>query len=122
MATRREEVRKWEIGRGMHESDILGASALEAAWDVAADFEAAEALNENIVGVFLDCSKCYERIPHARLQEEVSRTGFPQRLANLAIGMYAGERYIRVGEAVAQPVKGSSGILPGCGLAVALLK
>ena len=43
-------------------------------------------------------------------------------LAKMSLTMYAGDRLVKVGEAVANPIKGTSGTLSGCGLAVALLK
>jgi hypothetical protein len=47
---------------------------------------------------------------------------FPDRLLVLALSMYSGRRHVRVGAAVAKAVVASSGIMAGCGLAVALLR
>ena len=81
-ASRRAEVKEWEQGPGRSDIDVLGRSALDAAWELACDVECAEVEQEHVAAVFLDCSKCYERIPLHRLQEEVTATQFPQRLAN----------------------------------------
>ncbi len=73
-------------------------------------------------GVFLDCSKCYERVPLQQLDGRAVAAGFPGRLLVLALGMYAGRRHVKVGRAVAEAKLGTSGIMAGCGLAVALLR
>jgi hypothetical protein len=85
-------------------------------------FEEGEDQDEALCGVFLDCSKCYERAPLRQLDERAVAAGFPDRLLVLALSMYSGRRHVRVGAAVAQAVVASSGIMAGCGLAVALLR
>eukprot|EP00971_Amphidinium_carterae_P134074 2656924-Amphidinium_carterae.1 len=49
-------------------------------------------------GVFMDCSKCYERVPLAQLEQRILIQG-----------------------AVSASVKSTCGLPPGCGLAVDLL-
>ena len=66
---------------------------------------------------------CYERVPLRQLDVRAVAAGFPDRVLVLALGVYSGRRHLRVGTAVARAVEGSSsGIMAGCGLAVALLK
>ena len=107
---------------GAHQSDVLGKSASDGAWDLQIDAEMAMAAGEYMCAAFVDCAKAYERVPHAQLRRDILETGFPRRLANMAMAMYSGNRFVKVGEAVAKPVVGNSGLMPGCGLAVALLK
>ena len=121
-AARRPEVKEWEKGEGHREFDVLGRSALEAAWEMARDAELAEAEGKAMAAVLLDCSKCYERIPPGKLEKQVCARGFPARLARMAVDIYEGPRWVRVGQAYAEPVFATRGIMPGCGLAVALLK
>jgi hypothetical protein len=85
-------------------------------------FEDGEDQDEALCGVFLDCSKCYERVPLRQLDERAARAEFPDRLLVLALSMYSGRRHVRVGLAVARPVVAASGIMAGCGLAVSLLR
>ena len=70
----------------------------------------------------MDCSKCYERVSHKIMQEQVDKQHFPAFLANMALDIYSGDRWVKVGEAVAEKRRATAGIMPGCGLAVALLK
>ena len=52
-----------------------------------------------LCGVFLDCSKCYERVPLRQLDARASEALFPDRLLVLALSMYSGRRHVRVGAA-----------------------
>eukprot|EP00971_Amphidinium_carterae_P339833 6477839-Amphidinium_carterae.1 len=76
---------------------------------------------EPFAAVFLDYSKCYDRVNLTLLEESVESAGFPSAALRLAIDMYRGRRRILVNGAVSSPVEASSGIPAGCGLAVDLL-
>eukprot|EP00972_Heterocapsa_arctica_P031514 4641518-Heterocapsa_arctica.AAC.1 len=52
--------------------------------------------------VFLDCSKCYERIPITALYRAAVAEGFPPGLARMARLQYRATRYIRVAGAAAE--------------------
>ncbi len=121
-ASRRVLVKNWEIGEGAHSSDVLGRGAEEAAWELALQAESYNATGEHTVGCFLDCSKCYERVNFDQLLAECTKKGFPARIANLAVNMYSGTRYIRFEGTYGPGVKATCGIMPGCPVAVALLK
>ena len=121
-AARRKHVRNWEIGAGHSETDVLGRSAEEAAWEMAADAEYAASEGRAIAAVLLDCAKCYERVPLEGLKREAIAKGFPKELAKLAVDIYEGPRWVRVGQAYGEAIRATHGIMPGCGLAVALLK
>ena len=123
---RRPEVRKWVVGAGADGAEEPGRGADEAAWHLALEAECLDPAGdpdleepETLCGVFLDCSKCYERVP---LDARGVEAGFPDRLLVLALNMYSGRRHVKVGMAVAEARVGSSGIMAGCGLAVALLR
>ena len=126
-AARRPEVRAWVAGAGADGAEVPGRGADEAAWGLALEAECleqeeAEVEAEALCGVFLDCSKCYERVPLRQLDVRAAEALFPDRLLVLALSMYSGRRHVRVGPAVAEEVQGSCGLMAGCGLAVALLR
>ena len=123
-AARQPWVRRWAHGPGDDGAEVVGQGAVDAAWELALEAECTTLVDnlEHMCGVFLDCSKCYERIPHAGLERRARDLQFPDQLLVLALGMYSAPRHVRVGEAVSQPVQASSGILAGCGMAVALLR
>ena len=121
-AARRPEVRAWVAGVGADGAEAPGRGADEAAWGLALEAECLGceegAEDDTLCGVFLDCSKCYERAPLQQLDAKASKALFPDRLMVLALGMYSGRRHVRVGPAVAQAVLGSCGLMAGCGHAV----
>eukprot|EP00972_Heterocapsa_arctica_P082967 12225290-Heterocapsa_arctica.AAC.1 len=73
--------------------------------------------------VFLDCSKCYERIPIVALYRAAVAEGFPTGLARMACVQYAAPTFVRVaGAAAAEEGRVTRGMVAGCGMAVALLQ
>ena len=123
-AARRPWVRRWVTGPGADGAELHGLGAADAAWDLALEAEAVQLQGDStaICAVFLDCSKCYERVPHQELERRAREAQFPDRLLVLALHMYSGPRFVRVGKAFAEPVWASSGIMAGCGMAGALLR
>eukprot|EP00971_Amphidinium_carterae_P147845 2930466-Amphidinium_carterae.1 len=79
------------------------------------------ASRQHQAGVFLDCSKCYERVPLAQLEQFAIERGFPLYALNCALNMYSGNRRILIQGAVSGAVRSTCGLPPGCGLAVDLL-
>jgi hypothetical protein len=73
-----------------------GVGALEAAWSLALEAELAEAEGLHVAGVFLDCTKCYDRLPLCELLGCARAEDFPLAIAQLAVDMYRGRRYVRV--------------------------
>eukprot|EP00971_Amphidinium_carterae_P340162 6478356-Amphidinium_carterae.1 len=51
-------------------------------------------------GVFLDFSKCYERVPLAQLEQFAIERGFPLYVLNCALNMYRGSRRVLIQGAV----------------------
>jgi ribonuclease HI len=70
----------------------------------------------------LDCSKCYERVGHAKAGERARQMGLSASALNLIFGMYSGSRHVRVHGAVAGSVSGFHGIVAGCAFAPDILK
>eukprot|EP00971_Amphidinium_carterae_P325759 6456191-Amphidinium_carterae.1 len=63
---------------------------------------------------FLDCSKCYERIPLHELEEFALDSGYPLYALYAALDMYAGRRRVLLQGAVSEPVTATHGMPPGC--------
>eukprot|EP00971_Amphidinium_carterae_P121187 2400199-Amphidinium_carterae.2 len=69
-----------EIGEGP-----VGEGALDETFDLAFKTEARNASRQHQAGVFLDCSKCYERVPLAQLEQFAIERGFPLYALNCAL-------------------------------------
>ena len=122
-AARQPWVRSWASEAGADGAEIPGQGAADAAWELAFEAEMAElAGGESMCGAFLDCSKCYERVPLAELDARACALQFPDPLLVLALHMYSAPRHVRVGDAFAKPVSAACGIMAGCGMATALLR
>eukprot|EP00971_Amphidinium_carterae_P222313 4412603-Amphidinium_carterae.1 len=72
------------------------------------------ASRQHQAGVFLDCSKCYERGPLAQLEQFAIERGFPLYALNCALNMYSGNRRILIQGAVSGAVQSTCGLPPGC--------
>eukprot|EP00971_Amphidinium_carterae_P338364 6475640-Amphidinium_carterae.1 len=96
--------------------------ALDETFDLAFKTEARNASRVFQAGVFLDCSKCYERVPLAQLEQLAIESGFRLYALNCALNMYSGSRRILIQGAVSDAVQSTCGLPPGCGLAVDLLQ
>eukprot|EP00971_Amphidinium_carterae_P271440 5386223-Amphidinium_carterae.1 len=79
--------------------------------------EARNASRQHQAGVFLDCSKCYEQVPLAQLEQFAIERGFAVYALNCALNMYSGNRRILIQGAVSEAVQSTCGLPPGCGLA-----
>eukprot|EP00971_Amphidinium_carterae_P260313 5164637-Amphidinium_carterae.1 len=117
----RHDVRAWRArctGRG---EVPVGRGALDETFDLAFDTEQKTAAGKPQAGVFLDCSKCYERIPLCKLEKFALESGYPLYALYAALDMYAGRRRVLLQGAVSEPVTATHGMPPGCGHAVDLL-
>eukprot|EP00971_Amphidinium_carterae_P053205 1048061-Amphidinium_carterae.1 len=117
----RKDVRDWRArctGRG---EVPVGRGALDETFDLAFDTELKTAAGKPQAGVFLDCSKCYERIPLHKLEAFALDSGYPLYALYAALDMYAGKRRVLLQGAVSEPVTATHGMPPGCGHAVDLL-
>eukprot|EP00971_Amphidinium_carterae_P351074 6491897-Amphidinium_carterae.2 len=120
-ALRRHDVKAWRAkctGRG---EVPVGRGALNETFDLAFDTEKITAAGKPQAGVFLDCSKCYERIPLQKLEAFALESGYPLYALYAALDMYAGRRRVLLQGAVSEPVTATHGMPPGCGHAVDLL-
>eukprot|EP00971_Amphidinium_carterae_P351193 6491966-Amphidinium_carterae.1 len=99
----------------------VGRGALDETFDLAFDTERITAAGKPQAGVFLDCSKCYERIPLQKLEAFALESGYPLYALYAALDMYAGRRRVLLQGAVSEPVTAIHGMPPGCGHAIDLL-
>ena len=92
--------------------------AEELAWDLALELEAAEANEETICGSALDWRKAFDHVSLGLLRKMLTRAGVPNWIREPMLAAYSSPRRLRVDSALGQPWTPTSGILPGCALAV----
>ena len=98
-----------------------GARSEELAWDLALELEAAEAAGESICGGALDWRKAFDHVSLELLERALARARVPAWLSGPLLAAYKAPRRVRVDGALGQPWVPTSGILPGCALAVFVL-
>jgi hypothetical protein len=98
-----------------------GAGSEELAWDLALELEAAEATGESICGGALDWRKAFDHVSLQLLERALARARVPAWLSGPLLAAYKAPRRVRVDGALGQPWVPTSGILPGCSLAVFVL-
>ena len=96
-----------------------GAEAL--AWEFALELEAAEAAGEVVCGAALDWRKAFDNVPLNHLEPVLVRAGVPAWVRGPLLATYAAPRRLRVEGALGGEWRPSSGILPGCAMAVFVL-
>ena len=99
----------------------VGRGAEELAWELALELEAAEANGESICGAALDWRKAFDNIPLCSLSSLLARAGLPEWLRLPIVEAYTAPRRLRVEGALGECWRPTSGILPGCALAVFVL-
>ena len=95
-----------------------GVGAEELAWGLALELEAAEAAGETICGSALDWSEAFDHVSLRLLCRVLERAGVPPWLREPMLAAYSAPRRLRVDGALGGQWLPSSGILPGCALAV----
>eukprot|EP00971_Amphidinium_carterae_P147655 2926586-Amphidinium_carterae.1 len=108
----RHDVRAWRArctGRG---ELPVGRGALDETFDLAFDTEKITAAGKPQAGVFLDCSKCHERIPLQTLEAFALESGYPLYALYAALDMHAGRRRVLLQGAVSEPVTATHGMPP----------
>ena len=118
MCIRKHCISSWI--QNLHGPRIL--SAVDHAWNTRVEQELSRHTKGFFGVVYLDCSKCYERVPHSEAADIAIQTGCPAPIVNLVFGLYAGQRYISVHSAISNPCGGNSGLIAGCGFAVHILR
>jgi len=116
-------MRKWDVRDWMcrlYGKRVPGT--LELAWMTSADREMDGLIPQRTTGLFLDCSKCYERVRPAVAAERAVATGCPVVMVNLVIGLYQQERYIWTNGAFSRGFLANSGLMAGCSFARDFLK
>lgn len=109
---------RWRVAWGDGHGSI-GSEQL--AWDLALELEAAEAAGEAICGGALDWRKALDHVGLQLLERVLRRAGVPEWLHGPLLATYAAPRRLRVDGALGSPWEPTSGILPGCALAVFVL-
>eukprot|EP00971_Amphidinium_carterae_P297646 5913580-Amphidinium_carterae.1 len=113
-ATCKHDVKQWRQRCRARGEVPVGEGALDETFDLAFKTEARNASCQHQGGVFLDCSKCYERVPLAQLEQFAIEHGFPFYALNCALNMYSGSRRILIQGAVSESVQSTCGLPPGC--------
>ena len=96
--------------------------ALDKAWATRITDKIAESEGRYTMTAFLDCSKCYERVPHTEAAGRALALGAPGRLVQLMFDMYRAPRRIRVHGATSRAAKGHCGLPAGCAYAKDVLE
>eukprot|EP00971_Amphidinium_carterae_P214635 4259568-Amphidinium_carterae.2 len=99
----------------------VGRGALDEAFDLSLEVEELSGQGVPVAGVFLDCSKRYERVSLCGLETAARQAGFPESVLQVALNMYKGRRRVLVNGAVSSAYQARSGLPAGCALAVDLL-
>eukprot|EP00971_Amphidinium_carterae_P253769 5037781-Amphidinium_carterae.3 len=102
--------RVYRPGRGAG----IGRGALDETFDVAFDTELTTASDTPQAGIFLDCSKCYERVPLHTLETFALESGYPTYALYAALESRHGRRILIQG-AANEPVYATHGMPLGCG-------
>eukprot|EP00971_Amphidinium_carterae_P018619 367147-Amphidinium_carterae.1 len=113
----RSDVLAWRQLCKDHGETPVGQGALDELFDLAYITEERSAAGQHQAGVFLDCSKRYERAPVRKLEEFALESRYPCYALNVALNMYSGNRRVLVQGAVSEGVQAMCGLPPGCGYA-----
>ena len=92
------------------------------AWNIRVGQEIARARKKFVGVVYLDCHKCYERVPRLKAAHSAQISGCPGQIVNLVFALYAGTRHLSVHGAISQTCGGHTGLIAGCGFAVRFLR
>ena len=98
-----------------------GFGAEKLAWQLALELEAAEAAGEDVCGAALDWRKAFDSVSLSSLGPLLRRAGVPAWLVEPLLAAYSAPRRLRVEGALGDRWMPTSGILPGCALAVFVL-
>eukprot|EP00971_Amphidinium_carterae_P349340 6490968-Amphidinium_carterae.4 len=117
----RHDVKQWRARCTSRGEVLVERGALDETFEFALETELTTAAGEPQAGIFLDCSKCYERIPLRSLETFALESGYPTYALYAAVDMYSGRRRILIQGAVSEAVQTTHGMPLGCGHAVDLL-
>eukprot|EP00971_Amphidinium_carterae_P106787 2115291-Amphidinium_carterae.1 len=71
---------RWRACRAQQGFITVGRGALDEAFDFSLDVEEHSRKGSPVAGVFLDCSKCYERVSLELLELAAREAGFPSTI------------------------------------------
>ena len=99
-----------------------GHSPADAWWPLALKVEHALLIGEDLSGIALEYSKCFDRIPIDIVFKLAQRLGMPDLITTPLRSMYSclRRRFVFAG-AVGQPFVATNGILQGCPLSIMML-
>eukprot|EP00971_Amphidinium_carterae_P257184 5105820-Amphidinium_carterae.1 len=99
------------------------SAGLDETFDLAYETEQTTAGAAGVpqAGIFLDCSKCYKRIPLQKLEAFALESGNPWYALYAALDMRSGRQRVFIQGAVSHSASATHGMPPGCGHAVDLL-
>eukprot|EP00974_Lingulodinium_polyedra_P000572 55060-Lingulodinium_polyedra.AAC.1 len=86
------------------------------------ELETAEAAGEAVAGAALDWRKAFDNVPLSHVKVALERAGVPSWVAGPVMAAYGAERRLRVDQALGAAWSPTRGILPGCALAVFVLR
>ena len=118
MCIRKHRITAWT--RSLYGLRVL--SSTDHAWNTRVEQEISRAPKKFFGVVYLDCHKCYERVPHLGAAQSAWLSGCPGQIVNLVFSLYAGARHLSVHGAISQKCGGNTGLIAGCGFAVHILK
>ena len=87
-AIRAVTFRGWLVEAGILEPAGPGRAADAQAYEAALVFELARSRGDQLAGVALDWSKCYDRLPLALLEEFAAKAGMPWALVGPMLAAY----------------------------------
>ena len=118
MAVRKPATKAW--AENIHGG--RNASALELAWKTGVQDEQAIRNGTRKIVALLDCSKCYERVPHKLAGQIAGENKCPAQIVDLVMDMYAALRRVKVHNVVSDTATGTNGLAAGCAYAKDILE
>eukprot|EP00974_Lingulodinium_polyedra_P104583 10123975-Lingulodinium_polyedra.AAC.1 len=86
------------------------------------ELETAGAAGEAVAGAALGWRNAFDNVPLSHVEAALSRARVPGWVAGPIMAAYGAERRLRVDQAVGDAWSPTRGILPGCALAVFVLR
>jgi len=117
-AGRAQAFAQWRRSWRKADGDV---GAEELTWELAVELESAEAADETVCGAALDWSEAFDNIGLSLVARATEQAGIPPWLGRPLLAAYSAPRRLRLDGALSCPWSPTSGILPGCLLAVFVL-
>ena len=95
--------------------------AEQAAWELAVAAAAAHAEGSTLGGIAVDWAKAYDRVALTHIEQAFGLVGMPEWIALPLLGAYTAPRRLRISGVLGPEWEPTSGLLPGCAIAVFIL-